>query len=65
MLTFNPGWNQNGEHLYPFLYIREIQRKLKTLGIAVVAETDESSAGPSSFTILDPDGNQIPTDQYR
>ena len=65
MLTFNPGWNQNSEHVNPFQDVREIQKKLKMEGINFVTEADENSAGPSSFIITDPDGNPILVDQHR
>ncbi|MET3920895.1 hypothetical protein ABIB26_001827 [Arthrobacter sp. UYEF20] len=32
MLTFNPGWNQNAEAVYPFTDVRELQRELKAKG---------------------------------
>ena len=32
---------------------------------AVVDEADESTTGPASFVVIDPDGNQILIDQHR
>lgn len=65
ILTFNPGWNENGENLNSFTDIREIQRQLKAKGIKILSEADETSEGPASFTIEDPDGNPILIDQHR
>ena len=64
MLTFNPGWNQNADNLDSFTDIRELQKQLKANGITMLTEADESSVGPASFTIEDPDGNPILVDQH-
>lgn len=64
ILTFNPGWNQNAENLDSFLDIRDLQKQLKEKGIKLLTEADESSKGPASFTIEDPDGNPILVDQH-
>lgn len=65
ILTFNPGWNENAENLNSFTDIREIQNQLKEKGIKILSEADETSNGPASFTIEDPDGNTILLDQHR
>jgi lactoylglutathione lyase len=65
ILTFNPGWNENGENLNSFTDIRDIQKQLKAKGIKILTEADETSEGPASFTIEDPDGNSILMDQHR
>lgn len=65
ILTFNPGWNENGENLNSFTDIRDIQKQLKAKGIKILSEADETSEGPASFTIEDPDGNPILIDQHR
>ena len=64
MLTFNPGWNQNGNTLPKFQDVRELQRELKKQGIKFESEADEDTAGPASFIINDPDGNTILFDQH-
>ena len=64
ILTFNPGWNQNANNLDSFTDIRELQKQLKAKGIKMLTEADESSVGPASFTIKDPDGNSILVDQH-
>lgn len=63
MLTFNPGWDQNGSPTGAFEDVRSIQRRLREAGIAVGAEIG-SASGPASFTITDPDGNPILFDQH-
>ncbi len=65
ILTFNPGWNENAENLNLFTDIRDIQKQLKAKGIKILTEADETSEGPASFTIEDPDGNPILIDQHR
>jgi lactoylglutathione lyase len=64
ILTFNPGWNSNAEQLGEFTDVRQLQRQLKDRGINMIAEADESSTGPASFMIVDPDGNTILVDQH-
>lgn len=64
MLTFNSGWNQNAEPLESFADVREIQRSLKAQGIEIHTEADETTTGPASIVVLDPDGNPILIDQH-
>ena len=64
MLTFNPGWDKNGNTLENFEDIRDIQKKLKAKGIPFTSQADETTSGPTSFTIQDPDGNPILIDQH-
>jgi lactoylglutathione lyase len=65
ILTFNPGWDSNAKNLPEFVDVREIQRTLKAQGVQFVSEADESTVGPASFIVTDPDGNQILFDQHR
>lgn len=64
-LTFNPGWNQDAQELAAFTDVRELQKQLRAGGVEFVAEADESTSGPASFVIVDPDGNPIIVDQHR
>jgi catechol 2,3-dioxygenase-like lactoylglutathione lyase family enzyme len=64
LLTFNPGWNQDAQPLAAFTDIRELQRQLKGQGISMISEADETTTGPASFMIADPDGNTILVDQH-
>jgi lactoylglutathione lyase len=63
-LTFNPGWDQYTQKLKGFTDVREIQRQLKAQGVTLVTEADESTSGPASLMIIDPDGNPILIDQH-
>ena len=64
-LTFNPGWDNNAQELDSFTDVRELQRQLKKEDVKFESEADESSTGPASFIIVDPDGNPILVDQHR
>jgi len=64
MLTFNPGWGQNAQKLDRFTDVRELQRQLKAQGVSLMSEADESTTGPASFMLTDPDGNPILIDQH-
>ena len=64
LLTFNPGWNQDAQTVKGFTDVREIQKKLKGAGLTFDAEADETTSGPASFMLTDPDGNQILFDQH-
>ena len=65
MLTFNPGWDQQCANLESFTDVRDLQKELKSQGVEVATEADESTEGPASFMITDPDGNPIHFDQHR
>ena len=64
ILTFNPGWDSKAQPLGEFTDVRELQRQLKANGVEMMAEADESTTGPGSFMIADPDGNTILVDQH-
>jgi len=64
ILTFNPGWNQEAQQIDTFTDVRELQRQLKAQGVEFMSEADESTTGPASFVIADPDGNPILVDQH-
>ena len=64
ILTFNPGWNANAEKLDAFTDVRDLQRRLKEQGVELEQEADESTTGPASFVVVDPDGNPILVDQH-
>jgi len=64
ILTFNPGWDSNAQKLDTFTDVRELQRQLKAQDVELTSEADESTTGPASFTLLDPDGNPILVDQH-
>ena len=64
ILTFNPGWDSSARPLDTFTDVRELQRQLKAQGVELQSEADESTAGPASFVVVDPDGNPILVDQH-
>lgn len=64
ILTFNPGWDQEGQTLDSYTDVRHIQQELKAQGLTFVTEAEENTTGPASFIIVDPDGNSILFDQH-
>jgi len=64
ILTFNPGWDENADKLESYEDIREIQKSLKSKNIQLESEADESTTGPASIILKDPDDNQILIDQH-
>ena len=65
ILTFNPGWDENGKETENFVDIRKIQQELKSKEMDIGTEIEEGTTGPSSFMTSDPDGNVILIDQHR
>ena len=63
-LTFNPGWDDAGQTLDTFTDVREIQRALRADGVEFAREADETTTGPASCMVSDPDGNPILIDQH-
>lgn len=64
ILTFNPGWDGDANTLPAFTDVRDLQRALKAKGVQPITEADETTSGPASFMVEDPDGNQILIDQH-
>lgn len=64
MLTFNPGWDNNAQSIPAFTDVRDLQRRLEAQGVPFMSEADESTTGPGSFIVTDPDGNPILFDQH-
>ena len=64
LLTFNPGWDRNSQTLADFDDVRELQRTLQSRGLTLTTAADESSTGPASLMLIDPDGNPILIDQH-
>lgn len=65
IITFNPGWDGNTQNTDEFDDVRNIQKHLKSLGISLTREADETTTGPEYITLSDPDGNAILIDQHR
>jgi catechol 2,3-dioxygenase-like lactoylglutathione lyase family enzyme len=64
MLTFNPGWDHERQTPPDFDDVRDLQKSLKSQGLTLLVEADESSTGVAHFMLLDPDGNPILVDQH-
>jgi catechol 2,3-dioxygenase-like lactoylglutathione lyase family enzyme len=64
ILTFNPGWDRNSQALPDYDDVRAIQRQLKGAGLKLDSEADETTRGPASVMLKDPDGNLILIDQH-
>lgn len=64
ILTFNPGWDENANTQETFDDVREIQKTLKSNNIKLETEADETTTGPASAVVMDPDGNMILLDQH-
>lgn len=65
ILTFNPGWEGAGEPAAEFIDIRELRDRFSASGLDLVNDTTrDSSSGPASFSLVDPDGNAILIDQH-
>ena len=64
ILTFNPGWDEDVNTLDSYDDVRDIQKQLKNKGIKIETEADETTTGPASFLVVDPDGNTILIDQH-
>jgi catechol-2,3-dioxygenase len=64
ILTFNPGWDESANKLEDFSDVRVIQKHLKEKTIKLETEADETTSGPASCVLIDPDGNTILIDQH-
>ncbi len=64
ILTFNPGWDADAQPLDSYTDVRELQRRLEAAGVEFESKADDSTTGPASFAVVDPDGNTILVDQH-
>ena len=64
ILTFNPGWDKDCNKLEKFTDVRELHKKFKSEEIEISSESTINETGPSSFSVIDPDGNSILIDQH-
>ena len=64
ILTFNPGWDQDANSVEPFTDVRDLHKHFKSQGIEFAHASITGDAGPSSFSVVDPDGNSILIDQH-
>lgn len=65
LLTFNPGWDSDANTIEEFDDVRKIEVQLNSAGLETEQSTTaDSDAGPTSFAVIDPDGNPILIDQH-
>lgn len=64
IMTFNPGWDESANKLDQFDDVRTIQQHLKKEGVHIESQVDETTEGPASIVVLDPDGNAVLIDQH-
>lgn len=64
ILTLNPGWDQSANALDDYTDVRDIQKHLKQNNIKLEREADDTTSGPASVVLFDPDGNTILIDQH-
>lgn len=64
VLTFNPGWDRHCNTLPDYDDVRQIQKQIRSRGIALASEADEATSGPASLMVVDPDGNPVLIDQH-
>ena len=65
LLTFNPGWDSDVNTIEEFDDVRKIEVQLNSAGLETEQSTTaDSDAGPTSFAVIDPDGNPILIDQH-
>lgn len=64
IMTFNPGWDSSAQKLEEFDDVRTIQQHLKKEGVTLENEVDQTTSGPASFMVKDPDGNVVLIDQH-
>ncbi|RLA42599.1 MAG: VOC family protein [Gammaproteobacteria bacterium] len=64
IITFNPGWDQDANSVEPFTDVRELLKHFKSQGLDIAQDSITGNSGPSSFTVIDPDGNSILIDQH-
>jgi len=64
ILTFNPKWDEEAQTHEDWDDVRKIQAHLKDHKVELMTEADESTTGPGSVMLTDPDGNMILIDQH-
>tara|TARA_R110000744_G_scaffold353186_2_gene459487 strand:- start:2118 stop:2489 length:372 start_codon:yes stop_codon:yes gene_type:complete len=64
IMTFNPGWDKNCNTLESFTDVRELLKTFKAQGVDIIQKSINGESGPSSFSLVDPDGNSILIDQH-
>ncbi len=57
ILTFIPGWDQDAKNLDSFSDVRALHEICKSSNLEIAQESITGDTGPSSFSVVDPDGN--------
>ena len=58
-------WSAGHSFKFQLIDVKDLQKELKTKGVAFVQEASKKTTGPASFIINDPDGNPVLIDQHR
>jgi len=61
---FQDMFDMNIIKFHPPKDVPALQKNLKSKGIKILKETDETKTGPGSFALEDPDGNMILVDCF-
>ena len=65
IMTFNPGWDKNGNMLDAFTDVRNLQREIKARRYKKLSlKPMRVRLDLRSFIVIDPDGNPILIDQH-
>jgi hypothetical protein len=54
----------SAQPLASFTDVRELQSRLESDDVQFMIEADETTSGPASFIVADPDGNPVLVDQH-
>ena len=65
VMTFNPGWDAQGNDLEDFDDVRTIHQKLVDADVEITSTGLDNESGPGHISLVDPDGNSILIDQHR
>lgn len=64
IMTFTPGWNWQAQPLDEFEDVGDLQKPFKHACLQLQTEADESTSGPASFVLIDPDDKATLVDQH-
>ncbi len=65
VMTFNPGWDAQGNELEAFEDVRTIHQNLVDADVEITSTGLDNESGPGHISLVDPDGNSILIDQHR
>ena len=64
-LTFNPGWDPQGNDTEAFTDVRQLREALGSSGVPLTTEVAPDTTGPGSIVVLDRDRNAVLIDRHR